>query len=237
MKYIIQYISISIVFLLVFSCNDDFLTKESSSEPYLGESSPIFISPDWTAKDYSINGWNTGNARFTVTHVPSWLKISSLSGQFTNNNASLNCKANYYSLFPEIGFYSTYIFLSIENQGRLVVPVVYMVEGTPVIEVPSRLTIDENNEVRLPIKNTGNGILTWSVLELPEWLSIKENYGVILYASIPVSALHPNGEAFIILTLNNITPSENLTGKIVLTTNDKNNPEIEIEVQMDYATP
>lgn len=234
MKNFIRVLNILFISLIAFSC-DDFFTSDSSSEPFLGEWSPIVISPDWEAKDYNIYYEEGKNSKFTIKHVPSWLNISSLSGQFTNNNVLLNCKANEFNLFPEIGFYCDYMVLSIENKGNMVVPIAYIVEGNPAVETPNRLTLvpEEKNSISFPIKNTGNGILTWSVLEFPEWLKINDIYGTRLLDNFFVSALPPNSEAGISFLYNPISTSlKELSGKIVLETNDKNNPKVEIVIDL-----
>ena len=242
MKKFIQHIGISFITLFVLSCNDNFLTENSgsSSESYWGESSPIVISPDWEAKDYSIKGWihgqNNVNDKYTISHVPSWLKISSLSGQFTDGIAILNCKANTYNLFSEIGVYSTYLRLSVENQG-MIVPIVYIVEGNPVIETQNRVIVDYNNlfDTKLPIKNIGNGVLMCSVSDHSEWLSTEEEI-YNFYGSINFSALLPDCKGYISLFFNpNGMILEDYTGKIVLATNDKNKPKVEIEVQVNLG--
>ena len=66
MKNIIRQISISVILLLVFSCNNDFLKEEL--EPYYWEGPAIVILPGWDAKDYNIYCEDVGNAKFTVVH-------------------------------------------------------------------------------------------------------------------------------------------------------------------------
>ncbi|MDR2039899.1 MAG: hypothetical protein LBQ60_18410 [Bacteroidales bacterium] len=240
MKKIIRNIGILALSLLIFSCDRDFPEIKHSEQPFLGEGSPIVVSPDWAVKDHIVYYKGAGTSRFIVNHIPSWLDISSLSGQFIDNMISLECKVNKFDPFSKIGFYCSYIVLSIENKGNLIIPVVYITEGDPAIEIPDRLTIEKNNlhKITLPIKNIGNGILTWSVSEYPEWLSLNNSYGVILVASIPVSALPQNEKGFIEFSYNQVekTSSENLSGKIVITTNDKNKPEVEVEIDVGLET-
>jgi hypothetical protein len=121
---------------------------------------------------------------------------------------------------------------------------VYIVEENPVVEIPqNHLTIVLDNhytnigyidDIKLSIKNIGNGILIWSVSDLPEWLLIKSSIGTILHASIPVSALPPNGEGEIFLSYNSTVPfldvMEKSSEKIVITTNDKDNPKVEVDI-------
>ena len=234
MKNTIQYIAVSLVISLAFSCGNDFLTDEPT---FISEGSPIVISPEWETQDYEIYCEDVGNAEFTVAHAPSWLTISSPSGQFINHVATLNCKANVYKDFSKIGMYHALITLSVEGKGNVAIPVLYIVEGNPVIEIANSVTIsyDNPNGSSLLIKNAGNGILMWSVIQRPEWLlmygemyesSVIEDYSVYVSPS--------NGQSFIYLSLDpTVSFSENLSGKILIQTNDKNKPIVEVEVEID----
>jgi hypothetical protein len=233
MKNLIQYIIITIGLLLAFSCSNDFLTKEPELASL--ESSTIIISPAWTEGDYSIYCQGVGNAKFTVAHAPSWLTVSPLSGQFINGIATLNCKANAFCDFTEIGIYNAFLTLSVEGKGNIAIPIVYIVEGNPIIETASRLTVKYDSfNSELSVKNTGRGILIWNIAELPKWLSL--NYSGSNNRS--PNLLPQGGEASMYLSYNSdILFQENLSGKIVIVCNDKNKPQVEVEVQMDWGNP
>ena len=233
MKNLIQYITISILLLLAFSCNNDFL-KDSPEDNIASESSTIIISPNWEATDYNIYCQGIGNAKFTIVQAPGWLNISTRSGQFSNNIATLHCKASVHKDFSETGMYHTFLTLSIEGKDNLAIPIVYITEGNPVIETSSHLTINYNSfNAALSIKNTGKGILTWDILELPQWLSLNENMS---YRSPHV--LPEDGEGTVYLSYNSDIPYQaNLSSQLVIISNDKNHPVVEVEVQMDLGEP
>ena len=237
MKNLFQYITVLIVLLHTFSCNNDFLTEESNIN-IINEISPIVISPDWEANDYSIYCQGIGNAKFTIADVPAWLKISSASEQFTNGYATLNCKANVFGVFSEIGMYHTYMILSVEGRGNVAVPVVYIVEGNPVIATENSLTISYDLTLSTSpflIENTGNGILFWSVVDHPDWLKINNQS---IYKNEVARFLPPNNTVTLYFSYNSDIPySENLSGKIVIESNDKNKPFVEIEIQVDLGNP
>jgi len=235
MKNLISHFTVSIVLLLVFSCNNDFLKNDPA---FFAESSTIVISPAWPAQDYSILCEGIGNAKFTISHAPEWLDISSQSGQFTNNIAILNCKAKVHKDFSEIGVYHSFVTLSVEGKGNLAIPVIYFIEGNPAIEVASSLNLGYNNWNnlffgQLLVKNTGNGILFWEILELPEWLTNEQNNN-----NYNPYVLGQNGQGMVTISYNpNVPFQENLSGKIVLITNDKNKPVVEIDVKVDWGNP
>jgi len=239
MKNLFQYITVLIVLLHAFSCSNDFLKEELT---FFGESSPIVISPGWEANDYSIYCQGVGNARFTVADASEWLKIFSTSGQFTNSYATMNCKANAFGAFSEIGMYYTYMTLSVEGKGNLAVPVVHIVEGNPVIETADRLTISfENtphNRLQFPIQNTGNGLLIWSVVYHPDWVTISTDIWGAVYETETVGIITTNETVTLYLSYNPDAPYfENLSGQIVIASNNKNRPIVEVEIQMDMGYP
>jgi len=231
MKNLYQYVTVLIVLLHTFSCSNDFLKEELK---FFGESSPIVISPDWEAGDYSIYCQGVGNARFTVADAPEWLKISSMYGQFTNSYATLNCKANAFGAFSEIGIFYSYMTLSVEGKGNMAIQAVYIVEGNPVIETQNSMTIHYHStsyKLTLPVQNTGNGILFWSVADHPDWLNFYSNIGWDSTNEIS-GIIPPNATDAFYLSYNPNVYSENLSGKIVIASNDKNKPFVEIEIDL-----
>ena len=123
MNKIFKYNTVLLIFLLVCSCNDDFLKEETD---FYAKVATIFISPKMDAKDYEIYCPYAGDATFTISNYPSWLIISPLSGQFNGSFTILNCKANTYSLFSESGIYNTYFVMSVEGKGNALVRVAYV---------------------------------------------------------------------------------------------------------------
>ena len=234
MKNLVRHITVLIVISLAFSCNDDFLYEEMEHE------ASITISPDWPTQDYSIYFPNVGNAKYKVIKKPDWLKISSPSGQFTNGFATLKCKANTYGDFSDFGIYYAYMTLEVEGKGNKTILIEYFVEGNPAVKTENFVTLNwQNNSEIMKFKNTGNGILLLVVLELPEWLMLVDNYGgPIPIENYPAIILPSNGEGHIQISYNHTVPfSGNFFGKIIIGTNDKNRPIVEIEVQLDLGYP
>jgi len=231
MKNLFHHITFSIVLLLVFSCNNDFLKDELD---YVSpEYASIIISPDWDSQDYTIYCPNVGNAKYTVIKVPEWLKISSPSGQFTDGFATLNCKAIINDNFSEVGLYYAYMTLAVEGKGNRTIIIAYIIEGNPVIN--AKLTYDSSYNGRISVKNTGYGILFFYILKNPEWLLLTDQYNATI-ENYSVIVLRPNGEENIYFYYNSTTfISEKLFGKIVIESNDKNKPILELEVQMDLG--
>jgi len=233
MKNLTQYISISIL-LLVFSCNNDFVTEKQ--ETFLTSSSTIFISPNWEEREYKIYYQDIGTTHYTITYAPEWLNVSTTpselnfsfqTGVFLNDYSSLYCKANVCNDLSKVGIYHTFMTLSVEGkEEQMIIPIQYVTEGNPVAEIPKLWTNrwDERYQIILPIKNTGEGVLLYSVSQYPEFLSIDyySEYGS------HTTAIPPNllGTVF----FSGLFPKK-YSGKIIITTNDKNQPEVEMEIR------
>ena len=227
MKNLVHYITFSITLLVVFSCNNDFLTDEPN---FFGEGSPIVISPNWEVDEYSIYYQGIGSAKFTVAHTPSWLKVSSPSGQFINNVVTLNCKANVHSAFSEVGIYHSFITLSVEGRGDLAVPVMYITEGMDLGNPVLNIRESESGTInfgrtetsrQFAFSNQGNGILIWMIEGRPEWLTVSESTGALISYNSTVLTFTCNRD---------LMQSTINTATIILKTNDKNKPSYPITV-------
>jgi len=233
MKNLILQITVLIVISLAFSCSDDFLKDEW--EYVLPKNASIVISPNWDAEDYPIFCPNVENAKFTITNVPSWLKISSLTGQFSYSCATLNCKAIVHDEFSEVGIYYSYMTLAVEGKGNQTILVAYITEGNPVVEMENQLHYEyyshEDAIFWLRVKNTGKGILFGSIVSYPEWLSFTNKDETVI--SLPQNGKHD----FRLLFKKTYPISGNLSGKIVMMTNDKNREIIEVDVRLNLGNP
>lgn len=237
MKYLVLHITVLVIILIAFSCNNDFLSDKL--EHVSPEYASIVISPDWPAQDYSMYCPDAENAKFKIVQKPNWLKIVSTSERFFNGFATLNCEANTNHEFSEIGFYYTYLTLAVEGIGNRSFLIAYITEGDPVVETEHQITIDRTFRGLVPVRNTGNGILLLSILQLPEWLSLMGNDGnPISIEEYPVLVLPPDSNEDIPFLINQTAPNSGKhSGKIIISSNDKNKPVVEIDIQIDLGNP
>jgi len=229
MKSLKRYVSILIIFILAISCNEDFL-KDGPNFDDSSHTSPLFISPNWDADDYIIYLQDAGNANFTIAHAPEWLTVSAQSGQFSGNAAVLHCKANTCNDFSGTGIYYSYLTLSVEGRGNLAFPVAYISEGNPEADMENFFTLDCTNgfTASMSIKNIGEGVLIWHFEEYPEWLIPMSN-------TVNIMAQNTQNQFIISYNEQSFPFSENLAGKIIIATNDKNRPVVEVTVQVDLG--
>ena len=225
---------VSIALFLTFSCGGGFLKDEPT---LFGESAPIIVSSG-EMQDYTVYFQGVGNAWFTISYAPAWLEIANKSGQFINDVTIINCKVKTNSDFSNVGIYNGHITLSVEGKGNVAIPVMYIVEGAPIIATPQNFPISYKNShnLQLLVENTGEGILLWSVSEHPEWLLL--NYGTSAIESHTVNITPPNGQSAISLSVNSSASfSDKPAGKIVIQSNAQNSPTVEIEVELNMGAP
>lgn len=233
MKNSFNIIITTIILLIVASCSNDFLNENLDKPVVPAGESGIYISPEWESGDYQFYLPDMGNADFKIEAMPSWLQISSTSGKLVNSMASIHCSVTKNSGFENIGIYLDKMEVTAGGQ-TFYVPVAYITEGNPTIQVERTLTVNDNPY--LQIYNSGAGILVWDVISLPDWLSIDMDRfneinpaGVIVpqysYAQLPLT-----------FDLNTVFDKD-LTGTIILKTNDKSNSTVEIKVTVDLGNP
>ena len=244
MKKNFSYIIVPFLLLTVFSCSNDFLNDNIEQEDILAGDSEIIISPLWDADDYQFICANAGNADFTVENAPEWLEVETKTGKFTvmqtdyielyqQSVGTIHCKAKLNPEFEKTGIYLDKIQISVDGK-TCYVPVMYVSEGNPKINVSSTFTISYNSyNSFLTIQNTGEGILLWNIISIPEWLMVDMNNFNFS------SAIIPQGNTYNLPLIfnSNTTLTGNLTGSIVLKTNDKDKPEVTISVTADLGSP
>jgi len=235
MKNLIQYISVSFLSIIAFACNNNFLSEVPKASS-LTSTSEILISPEWEAKDYFINA-PVDNANFTIVQVPNWLNIQNLSGQFTDNVATINCSASVQSGFSATGIYKSSMVIDIDGYGILAIPVSYITQGNPAVATDNGLALKYNSnsnnyKASLVIRNTGEGILLWSMARKPDWISIPESLNNRTFM-IP-----QNGQFVVDLScrIESIT-SPDMQGQIVIASNDRNHSETAVNVYFDSGAP
>jgi len=242
MKNLIQYISIGFFCLVAFACSNNFLSEVPEGS-FLTTTSEILISPEWEAADYSVYVPMAGYSYFDILQTPVWLTVQSRTGQFTNNQTTINCRASKHSDFPGTGIYKSSIVLYIEGQGKITIPVAYITEGNPAIETENTVILPYTGyfgSFPLTIKNRGEGILLWTIVEKPEWIAINDLFSVTnppRYSSSFAISSFNEFNFMLSYDFESLNPND-LTGKrIVIASNDKNKSQTVIDIQFDMGNP
>lgn len=231
MNQLLKNSIIPLTVLSIYSCSDDFVNERLDISGVA--ESAIIISPSWEADDYQFRCEGAGNAAFSITSKPGWLSTDDNSGSFVNGIATIHCKANAVADYSKTGIYIEQMLVE-AGEKTYAVPVYYITEGDPSVEVSRTLNISYNNyNTPLRISNTGNGILLWDIKAMPDWLSIDMDN-----LHVESLMLGEGAEALVPFILNAEKAIQgDPAGTIILETNDKNNPEIEISVSADLGTP
>ena len=222
---ILLIISIGIV---VGSCKDDFLSKNNN---HFTLETTIYVSPEWGVDSYPVTWANAGNAKYIISDIPEWLMVDQRTGQFINGVAYITCFAIQQKDFSKTGIYNAYLKMEIDGIGVCIVPVGYVNEGNPMIEcLPEVIILGETESYQpsFSVRNDGDGILLWQVVESPNWIKLSDSTGFVPSFSsgyVPVN-LKP-GSSF----------ANDTTGRILITNNSRNNQKYALEVQYKAVAP
>ncbi len=231
MNYFLKIIILLSVIPVIFSCSDEFVNEKLDISGVA--TSAVIISPEWDVDDYEFKCEGIKNGDFTINSKPDWLVLDSNSGKFTDSIATIHGSANPEPRFSKVGFYLDQMLVTSSGK-KYVVPLYYITEGTPSIQVSRTFEISYNNYInQLQISNSGDGVLLWDIVSMPDWLTVNMNQ------FNKMSVILGNGaSANLPLTFDSQAAAQNnLKGKIVLKTNDKSNPLVEITVSANTGTP
>lgn len=225
---IIILLSVTIAF---FSCSDEFI-KEKLDISGVGTSA-IIISPEWDASDYQFKCEGVENADFTINSKPDWLILESNSGKFADSIATIHGSANPEPRFSKTGFYVDQMLITTAG-NKYAIPLYYITEGNPSVQVKRAFEISYNNySNEMQISNSGDGILLWDIVSMPNWLTVNMSQFSLMSIILGQGAVTTLPFTFDIQA----AVQNNLKGTIVLKTNDKDNPLVEIAVSANLGTP
>ena len=231
MNHFLKIIIILSATTAFFSCSDEFVNEKLTISGVAA--SAIIISPEWDADDYEFKCDGVENADFTISSKPEWLILDSQSGKFTDSIATIHGTANANPLFSNIGIYVDQMIVTASGK-QYAVPVYYITEGNPSVQVERVFEIATTNyNNQLHISNSGDGVLLWDIVSMPDWLTVN------MSQFNPMSLILGKGAVASLTFTFNIQAAvqNNLKGTIVVKTNDKNNPLVEIAVSANLGKP
>lgn len=230
MNHFSKIIIVLLVTIAIFACSDEFVNEKIDISGVA--QSAIIISPDWDADDYQFKCEGVGNADFTINSKPDWLILDANSGKFTDSIATIHGSANAEPRFSKTGFYVDQMIVTASGK-KYAVPLYYITEGDPSVQVNRAFEISYNNYNQLQISNSGDGILLWDIVSMPPWLTVNMGQFDLMSVILGKGAIANLPLSFDV----QYAVQNNLKGTIVLKTNDKNNPLIEIAVSANLGTP
>jgi len=227
----------------LITCKKDFLYEKSPLLEHNTDSiqSFIVVLPDQKAENCPLVFKNKENLKFKITEKPDWLILESNEGVFKNDTAWIKCSAKKVEAFSKVGIYYDGMQIEDENGEKYIVQVAYVNEGNPKIEVPEEINFNNydtyNNYCNFLIRNNADGILIWEIVECPEWLFFtNEIYYPSSVSEVKSGIIAPNDAYYLVFCFR---PTENMqqqmSGEIVIASNDKNNPRKVIKVDVDFG--
>jgi hypothetical protein len=227
-KYISPLALLGLLFI-VGACSNDFL-KENTDASSIVES-VIYVAPGWDEAEWSVNQPAAQNSRYKVMSAPEWLRLASTTGVFSKGVATLKCSATEKKEFSNIGLYNDVIVLEVDNLGKILVPVFYINEGNPMMEVlPTDLTLDDSNgyEAELVIRNVDVGVLFLAILDKPSWVEFID-------LELSDNMLPPNSMTTLRIRY---SPESGLTkdtdGQILIAGNDRRQPQHVVNIHYKH---
>ena len=232
MKRYTSLLPLALLVWLTGGCRNDFLTEKT--ENVTPVESPIYVAPDWTEMEWPIHVPGVGNSRFKVTAAPKWLRITT-TGEFRLDETVVTCRATRQPAFSDVGLYGDVVALTMDGRDNVVlIPVYYVNEGRPTLR-PSAdnltMTPYQGYTAELALDASSEGILFWSLKEMPEWLRLNDSdpkSGILLPNHI--NLLH-------FACREDYVPAADTVGQIVLASTDRNHPELAVNVQYKVGDP
>lgn len=219
---------------LLTACSNDFLNDNLNAVSLPVGVSNIYISPDWPGSNRMFKLTSLKDADYEIASKPSWLTVSSMSGHLSDSIAIIQCSATKNAAFSSVGIYMDFMTIN-AKENSYKVPVAYITEGNPTVQVQSSVTLSYSiyDYPTLQIQNTGLGILIWDIISMPDWLAVD----TVRLESTGLYISQYNSYNIPLKILPGKNTSGNLTGKMVLSTNDKEHPTVSVNVTTDLGTP
>ena len=161
------------------SCSDDFLDRNNADlynlpytlvmDYYDTEATVMFELPDKI------------NSEFTVFMRPVWISVESPRGKVNSGKVEFPLSIDV-STFPT-GYFSRTgsVLVKVEDYGFVSFNVIYTSYGSPSIHCdPSGLIFDGTTTQTFSITTPTDGMLDWTITEIPEWLSFSVTSGTLL---------------------------------------------------------
>lgn len=241
MKRVTRLLMIIFSSLFIIACSDDFLNENLSISVLPTGGSNLIISPKWDEDTYEFRCPIAKNTTFTIVETPEWLEIENKTGSLTVEESAyspaqsmgvVRARVKKNDAFDKTGIYME--FMKVKADGALYqIPVYYITEGTPKVSVNGTLAFNYGSPY-LQINNTGDGILLWEIVSMPDWINVN-----LQNVNIQALMIPRYSQSTIPLEINAgaAVTSNSLTGNIVLRTNDVTNETVTIKVSADLGTP
>jgi hypothetical protein len=186
MKKLTYIAGLLIICLTVFSCSDDFLSKNEVDLYTLTDT--LFLTSDQQNTETIIQLPATINSDFTIFMQPKWLSFDSMHGKITDGSVPLSfsvVKENIITWYPTV--YQTYyatLILDVENTGLVSVTVACAYLGSPTLHCSTTsLSYESSRSQMFTISNTSEGILNWRITGAPDWLIFTDTTGTLPYGN------------------------------------------------------
>lgn len=229
-----KYTLIILQLILWGSCSNHFLDENLTSGSNPVGSSNIVVFPDQQPALFAFSLPGQQHGSYRVLSKPSWLTINPRSGLIDDSLAFVECSAKKEDTFNKAGFHLD--FMTVEAAGTVYkVRVVYVNSGQPTVKVADNIVLFDylTRYPHLTIQNTGPGLLLWEIVDLPTWLVIDTSRFDTGKTLLEESDSY---DIPFVFNIKHVT-TEDLTGNIVIATNDKAHPQVTVAASVEKGAP
>lgn len=170
---------LSVVSIVFFGCNKDFLKE--NSQKYVQLKDTLIIE---NGKSYNlpIDLRIAGNQKFSITRFPNWMVFSYLDGYLKKGSAELSFSTKNITATQNFGTYFGQLDFTVEGNGVIRKIIRFENNGSPVFNLSTPLIeAGYDIEKEFVISNTGNGRLFWKIAQYPSWVSFSATEGILYF--------------------------------------------------------
>lgn len=170
---------ITLILLLVYSCDETAI--DTSTLQLHASPDTLYIADSDEYKELYLSVQPSYKVTYRITQLPHWLKIDSTAISGTIEKGIYPIRITPLKTGLE-GMYSGNISLITDLAGAKEIKVIMSVAEHPTLSI-SNQTIEFGTDSTIKmigLKNTGTGILTWSVEKQANWLTVLPAQGTLL---------------------------------------------------------
>lgn len=166
--------------ILLFTKCDETLDPTTENVEFKISPDTLIITDEDTLSQLFISTQPKGEVEYEVTQKPSWLSIDHWKGTTDGSIKSIKIRPLKNNLNE--GVYKGKISIITNTAGKADAVVMMSVNGHPKIKTNiSEINFSENvSTTQLIIENSGTGLLTWSINDIPQWLSLSSTSGYLV---------------------------------------------------------
>jgi hypothetical protein len=157
-------------------CSSDFLHPADKSVFQVSDT--LVISDRQVSQVVMLYLPQVGSSNCMVYSFPKWMRPLTFSGTFERGYFQLSfelVQLEYY----DYGTFIHELVIEVADYGYISIPVLFKRYGYPSVTAPMSVELAESPVKSFPLYNSGEGILEWKFEDIPSWLTLLPDHGVL----------------------------------------------------------